>query len=206
MVESNIKQRRRQIILDASQELFNEKGFIEVTVSDIAKRAKMGRRTLYDYFRTKDEILLVIREKMLDELHLFEYSVDCDDDYEKLISLVDQLWNHWKQLLDRWRFIIQFNLFFDDDKLEELVLPKKYPILVDMLKQHNICVDKGILTGDSESTFIAFNLIYGYVMRFALRSKYKKIDNVLDNEIEYYSIENTKSPAEMIFGSMRTRD
>ena len=50
--------RRRHEIFDASVHLFLEKGFRETSMREIADAAGMGKSTLYDYFKSKDEILL----------------------------------------------------------------------------------------------------------------------------------------------------
>ena len=50
--------RRRHEIFDASVYLFLEKGFRETSMREIADAAGMGKSTLYDYFKSKDEILL----------------------------------------------------------------------------------------------------------------------------------------------------
>jgi AcrR family transcriptional regulator len=50
--------KRRHEVFAASVHLFIEKGFRETTMQEIAVAAGMGKSTLYDYFKTKDEILL----------------------------------------------------------------------------------------------------------------------------------------------------
>ena len=50
--------RRRHEIFNASVTLFLEKGFQETTMQEIAQTAGMGKSTLYDYFTTKDDILI----------------------------------------------------------------------------------------------------------------------------------------------------
>lgn len=51
------QQRVRRAIVDAALELFAERGFDEVTVSDIAERAEVGRSTFFRYFGDKQEVL-----------------------------------------------------------------------------------------------------------------------------------------------------
>jgi AcrR family transcriptional regulator len=51
------QQRARQAIVDAALALFAERGFDEVTVSDIAERAEVGRSTFFRYFGDKQEVL-----------------------------------------------------------------------------------------------------------------------------------------------------
>jgi len=50
--------RRRREIFDASVHLFLEKGFHETSMREIAEAAGVGKSTLYDYFSTKDDILV----------------------------------------------------------------------------------------------------------------------------------------------------
>jgi AcrR family transcriptional regulator len=51
------QQRVRRAIADAALALFAERGFDEVTVSDIAERAEVGRSTFFRYFGDKQEVL-----------------------------------------------------------------------------------------------------------------------------------------------------
>ena len=50
--------RRRKQIFDASVHLFLEKGFNETSMREIAAAAGIGKSTLYDYYKSKDEILV----------------------------------------------------------------------------------------------------------------------------------------------------
>ncbi len=49
--------RRRHEIFGTSVQLFLKNGFQETSMREIAERAGIGKSTLYDYFRTKEEIL-----------------------------------------------------------------------------------------------------------------------------------------------------
>jgi TetR/AcrR family transcriptional regulator, cholesterol catabolism regulator len=50
--------RRRHEIFGASVKLFLKKGFQETSMREIAETVGIGKSTLYDYFKTKDEILV----------------------------------------------------------------------------------------------------------------------------------------------------
>jgi AcrR family transcriptional regulator len=50
--------RRRHEIFGTSVKLFLKKGFQETSMREIAEMAGIGKSTLYDYFKTKDEILV----------------------------------------------------------------------------------------------------------------------------------------------------
>ncbi len=50
--------RKRHEIFSVAAPLFLEKGFIETSMQEVARAAGMGKSSLYDYFTTKDDILL----------------------------------------------------------------------------------------------------------------------------------------------------
>jgi len=57
--------RRRYEISQAAIQLFLQKGFTETSMREIAAAAKTGKSTLYDYFKTKDEVLISMIEGMI---------------------------------------------------------------------------------------------------------------------------------------------
>jgi TetR/AcrR family transcriptional regulator, cholesterol catabolism regulator len=62
------QQRRRKEIFDASVHLFLEKGFSQTSLREIAEAAGIGKSTLYDYFRSKDEILVSYFESEIQKI------------------------------------------------------------------------------------------------------------------------------------------
>lgn len=55
-----IKERRRQLILDQSLYLFALKGYDMTTIDDIAKASSMTHSLFYHYFRSKEEIFFTL--------------------------------------------------------------------------------------------------------------------------------------------------
>lgn len=58
--------RRRQNILDAAVELFQERGYAGTRVDDIAARANITKRTLYHHMGNKERILAEIHSDFID--------------------------------------------------------------------------------------------------------------------------------------------
>lgn len=52
------QEKRRKEIFDASVHLFLEKGFTETSMREIAEASGVGKSTLYDYYQSKDEIMV----------------------------------------------------------------------------------------------------------------------------------------------------
>lgn len=54
------KEQATQRILDAAQKVFSEKGYHEARMEDIADRVGVSKRTLYLYFKNKEELFAAI--------------------------------------------------------------------------------------------------------------------------------------------------
>ncbi|GAB3140691.1 TetR/AcrR family transcriptional regulator [Amycolatopsis sp. NPDC004378] len=65
--ERKQKQAREQIV-EAAFQLFAERGFTDVTVTDIAERAEVGRTTFFRYFGDKQEVVFSDEQELLDHL------------------------------------------------------------------------------------------------------------------------------------------
>jgi AcrR family transcriptional regulator len=71
---SNRRERRsielRERIFRAALDLFAKQGFVETTVEDITNAADVGKGTFFNYFPSKDHILLAFAEMQLGRLRL----------------------------------------------------------------------------------------------------------------------------------------
>jgi len=70
---SDRRQRRsaelRERLFRAALDLFAKKGFAETTVEDITNAADVGKGTFFNYFPSKNHILLAFGEMQLEKLH-----------------------------------------------------------------------------------------------------------------------------------------
>lgn len=77
-------------LVDVARQLFAKMGVENTTMNDIALASKKGRRTLYTYFKSKDEIYLAVVESELDILsdmmkRVAEKNISPD---EKLLEMI----------------------------------------------------------------------------------------------------------------------
>lgn len=73
---SSVRESRRSDIIQAALAEFCTKGVEAVSMSEIARRAQIGKSTIYEYFPSKDQLLLetaqMVLEHLLEELeHVF---------------------------------------------------------------------------------------------------------------------------------------
>ena len=77
-------------LVDVARQLFAKMGVENTTMNDIALASKKGRRTLYTYFKSKEDIYLAVVESELDILsdmmkHVVEKDIQPD---EKLMEMI----------------------------------------------------------------------------------------------------------------------
>ncbi|MDR3704832.1 MAG: TetR/AcrR family transcriptional regulator [Paludibacteraceae bacterium] len=60
--------RTRQMLVDVARQLFAKSGKNNVTMNDIATASQKGRRTLYTYFKNKNDIYLAVIEREMNLL------------------------------------------------------------------------------------------------------------------------------------------
>ncbi|MBQ0021339.1 MAG: TetR/AcrR family transcriptional regulator [Bacteroidales bacterium] len=60
--------RTRQKLVDVARQLFAKKGLDDTTMNDIAVASEKGRRTLYTYFKNKEEIYYAVIEAEMERL------------------------------------------------------------------------------------------------------------------------------------------
>lgn len=80
----------RQILVDVARQLFAKSGMENTTMNDIAQASGKGRRTLYTYFSSKEEIYAAVIESELERLSdkLDEVQAMKMSPQEKVIELI----------------------------------------------------------------------------------------------------------------------
>ena len=56
----------RQKLISVARELFAKQGFDGITMNDIAQASQKGRRTMYTYFSSKEDIYYAVIEDELE--------------------------------------------------------------------------------------------------------------------------------------------
>lgn len=59
---------KKEEIIESARELFNQYGYKKVSMGEIAENANVTKRTLYSYFKDKDEILKYFIEEEIDNM------------------------------------------------------------------------------------------------------------------------------------------
>ena len=98
------------LLMKSAYELFTEVGFHKTTISEIAKRAGLGKGTFYLYFRDKEDVrdsVIVQRSGQL--LHAAIDNTDLEKPgmtfYERLVTITDYIIDYLTENKELFKFI-----------------------------------------------------------------------------------------------------
>ena len=71
----NVSNERISQIITAAEDVFTRKGFDEARMDDIAEETGLSKGTLYNYFKSKDDLIIAILDRIFQrEFRVFEQS------------------------------------------------------------------------------------------------------------------------------------
>ena len=119
MSETTIK--TRNLLIDSARRVFARKGIERTTMNDIAAASKKGRRTLYMYFKNKEEISTLVIENEIERLYEMLESVEkktlpAD---EKLMAFIYMRLDAFKDTVSR-NGNLRANFFHDNWHVEKV--------------------------------------------------------------------------------------
>jgi AcrR family transcriptional regulator len=161
-VTDQYKTEVKEKIVQAAITTFSKYGYDKTRMDDIAKSAKLGKGTLYLYFKSKEELFYDISENSIKELK---------EQLSKLFSKKEDLVQDAEKFYDQYR-----NLIHDSEKVSfEMIAEssrnpklrkalyeqrmKVYDIVIDYLRRQ---IEKGFLRKDMDVNAIASGLVALY--------------------------------------------
>ncbi|NJO92447.1 MAG: TetR/AcrR family transcriptional regulator [Chloroflexia bacterium] len=133
---------KKELIINAALKLFVDNGFHGTATSKIAQEAGVANGTLFQYFKTKDELVIALYIHLKDELA--EYvSKNTDDNAEIKEAIKSQVLSSLFWALDnstKFRFIHQFQTSPYIGQIEQDVIDKQ-------VEPHLTLIQRGIKQG-----------------------------------------------------------
>jgi AcrR family transcriptional regulator len=99
-----IREEKRSLIMDTALEHFAREGFHNTTITRIAFQAGISKGLMYNYFKSKDELLAKIIDRSVSEIYMY-FDTDRDgiltgEEFElfirKLFTLLKEKRSFWK--------------------------------------------------------------------------------------------------------------
>jgi len=184
---------KKNILLQVAQSIFARFGLFKTTVDEIAKTARMGKSSIYYYFKSKEDIFKAVLEKELASLKekITTAIAKAKSPQEKLrkfiitrMKYIKELANIYAALKDEYlrhyAFIQKLRENYDKEEIDTIK-----NILQEGIKQKVFFIKNLELTSFAISTAIK-GLEYDWTIRIGEKELEKNIDSLL--EVLFYGI------------------
>ena len=174
--EKLIEMRREQMVQGAVK-LFKEKGFHRTTTREIAKEAGFSIGTLYEYIRTKEDVLFLVCDSIYDEVLNSLSALEIEDGtIAGLKSAIHQYFILIDDMSDEFVVMYQESKSLPKDALK-YVLKKEMEMVALFERSLQSCADSGELRIKQEDVQIAAHhvVVQGQMWafrRWALQANY----------------------------------
>lgn len=166
--ESLIEVRRKQIV-DGAVKLFQEKGFHRATTREIAKAAGFSIGTLYEYIRTKEDVLYLVCDNIYNEVMARLASLPHDSGtLQDLKEAIRQYFKLIDSMIDEFTIMYQESKSLPKEALQ-YVLGKELEMVALFEQILRGCVNMGELTLSEKEIHLAANHIVVQGQSWAFR-------------------------------------
>lgn len=139
---AQIREERKHQILDAALHVFGEDSYHGSSMAAVAKRAKISKGLIYNYFDSKEEILIsLVTDVFTEVMDHIDLNPSIDLDRNGFINVIEKSVDEVVKNPQRWK--LYMSLSFQPDVtpiLMEQMMPKIQPFMVQLT---NYFVGKG---------------------------------------------------------------
>ena len=123
-----IRNTTRNLILSNALELFAEQGYKGTSITDIAKKAKVSKGLLYNYFSSKQELMEKVVGILLVEIESTMKVLDTTKDpFEKIQQLIDVMFDMMLENEKFWKLYSSFLIQSDVQEVAGKVFGNLFP-------------------------------------------------------------------------------
>jgi len=194
------KSERRERIFSAAVDLFNKKGFSNTSMQDIAEKASLAVGTLYNYFPSKNELLLDIMQEEMEititgDDALFNVNLQNHDAKDIIKSLIKKIYSIPLLLNKESMKEIFIATFSSDEHMKkgiilDIELMKAFQKLLERLQKNNMINPE---VNSYNATKIFYSVLLTQMMMYIF-------DPELDNEKLFDNIDEI---IDLIFQGMK---
>ncbi|WP_050180460.1 TetR/AcrR family transcriptional regulator [Domibacillus robiginosus] len=167
--DTQLIEKRRAEMIRGSVQLFKQKGFHRTTTREIAKAAGFSIGTLYEYIRTKEDVLYLVCDSIYDEVKGRIEQMDLGQGTLENLKIGI---SHYFYVIDEMQDEVQV-LYQEVKSLSKDVLPyvlkkeEEMTAMIETLIQR--CVDSGVLYLSRDQVYILAQNIFVLGQMWGLR-------------------------------------
>jgi AcrR family transcriptional regulator len=147
-----IRNEKRQLIMDVALDHFANEGYLPTSISHIAQTAGISKGLMYNYFKSKEDLLKCILDLLIDEI-MFEIDLDNDGEIseEEAIHFIDFYFDILKNKREQIKLYYQLSIqpqvvsFMIDSHFNPMVLERQKLLYKYFLKKSDIDPEIGLI-------------------------------------------------------------
>jgi len=196
----------QQIILEAAEKEFIDKGFYGAKTTEIAKRAGVNHAMLHYYFRTKENLFnMVFQEKIGIIAHSLNATFDNDISFFDQIKLIIE--THFDFLSDNPKllFFVYSEVIKNEDRrkiLSESILPRVNNLLIKLREAINEETKKGTIN-TIDPVELLLNIISLNLMTFLALPLLNTIDNQMPISLQEILRKRKESNVNFVINALK---
>lgn len=174
LVQSSVKDEslieiRRQQIVNGALKLFKEKGFHRATTREIAKAAGFSIGTLYEYIRTKEDVLYLVCDNIYDQvMNRVSRISTTSGTIDELKKAIEQYFLLIDSMVDEFTIMYQETKTLSKDA-QQYVLNKEFEMVALFEKMLKTLVQSGTIHLNDQEIYLAANHIVVQGQSWAFR-------------------------------------
>lgn len=160
-----VEKRRKQIIV-ASIQLFKDKGFHRTTTREIAEQAGFSIGTLYEYVRTKEDVLFLVYESINDVVyrHIRHLAKNVRGEKAETFALIRAYFLLMDQMQEEVLILYQEIKSLQIKQREQVLQQERE--MVALMKDAILSID-GVMIDDEKAELLANNIfVQGHMWSF----------------------------------------
>lgn len=178
------RQVKKEIIIDKAREIFLNKGLFNTVMDDIATEAGITRRTLYRYFKTKEDLAYETTIQLLNEWNSFHLEVFrqlSGSGIKQLEHFLAELIDYMVNRINVMKYLGEFDFYFKDGSTakpsSESMLKYSSIILESdglLVRLINRGIDDGSIKKDIDVKLMVTtisNVLWSFGQRIAIRGE-----------------------------------
>lgn len=152
----------RELIIDASLQVFTDKGYTSATTLEISKKAGVSEMTLFRQFQTKNNLFLITVKQAMGQSVITDLNVDMDTDFKVFITnLLDKKIRLISSNISLIKMLIRESLSKTlpaELEFTKLISSQVINQIKTYIKRHNLAIDSQSFA----------DLVVGLLLRYAI--------------------------------------
>ncbi len=131
---------RKQELITAAERLFTERGYEDTAVSDIVRAINVGQGTFYHYFRSKEDILAAVAEKIVAPLaeEIRNIAEGSDGPATKVNAMLNSILKATSSDLCIMKLLFQKGNYLLHQKVEAVYKARVLPPMVEVVSRGTV--------------------------------------------------------------------